>query len=632
MRRIPFRPRSWVPVLTSIGLSLGCGEPEVTGTQFPAASLADPNGSAPVGVTPVGTDGPVGVTPVGTDGPVGVTPVGTDGPVGVTPVGTDGPGVGAGGAGSVDGQSPVAPTDCSGTANAASKRIVRLSFNQIANSIGTLIDPSLTSQLAVDNAILDSKHRAFPPLQSPREGSAITDGQWTTIDAMASAGAQYVFDNFDAVTGCAADPTDSCAQTYLSTLAEQAYRRPLTTDEQGRIDALYGELQAEPDATVAEITQHVVYAILQAPQFVYRTELGDDWAVDGALTQYELASTLSYFLTDDMPDQLLLEAAAQGQLSTSDLVAAQVDRILEIPTARQNLADAMLSYFNYQGLENVVIQDPQFTDGVAASMYHEGELFLSNTLWSGELNDLLLSKKSVVNAGLAEIYGISPFPQAGTTPDADGFAPVDLPDNRSGLVTMPGFLSTRSRPTETSVVGRGLLIKNAFLCTDTPAPPDNLAEEIADVSEMQAEQTERQKAEYRQTTSPCSTCHLTFDAFGVALENYDLIGRFRTSDDAGRPIDSSVTLPDQIGGGSAANMVEVAQQIASTEAFAKCMGRNLINYALADTSAGSSEINSCTTKSVADAYAAAEEQTFSSLVRAVAASPAFASRSKGADQ
>ncbi len=517
---------------------------------------------------------------------------------------------------------------------AASKRIVRLSFNQIANTIGSLIDPLLTAKLATDNAILDSEHRAFPPLQSPREGNSVTDVQWTTIDAMASEAAQYVFDNFATVTGCGAAPTDECAQQYLSTLAQEAYRRPLTTDEQARVTTLYTTtLRGEAGATVNEAVQYSVYAILQSPQLVYRTELGSDWTVDGMLSQYEIASALSYFLTDDEPDQQLLAAASQNQLSTPEQIGAQVDRLLATPAVRQNLHDAMMSYFNYQGLEGLVIQDPAFTDGVAASMYHEGELFLDNALWNGTLNDLLLSRKSTVNASLAEIYGIAPFPQAGTTPDADGFAPVDLPANRIGIVTMPGFLTTRSRPTETSVVGRGLLIKNAILCTDTPPPPANLADEINRVNDEQeaANQTEREKSMYRQTTVPCSGCHASFDPYGLALDEYDLVGRFREVDAEGRSIDTSVTLPDQIGGGSAADIVEVAQQIAGTGAFAKCMGRNLINYFLADVSAGSANINSCSAQHVLDTFVTTD-QTFSSLIKSVATSSTFVNRSKGADQ
>jgi cytochrome c553 len=519
---------------------------------------------------------------------------------------------------------------CEGPDTVASKRIVRLSFNQVTNSIGSLIDPSLTSKLALDNAILDSKHRAFPPLQSAREGNTITDGQWGTIDAIAGESAQYVTKNFEKITGCAtANTDDACAQRYLNKFSAKAYRRPLTVDEQARATALYVSMKQDAGASIQEAVQYSVEAILQSPQFLYRTELGNDWKVDGAVTQYELASSLAYFLTDNLPDDALLAAAAQNALSTPEQVGAQIDRILLTPTARKNLEDAMLSYFNYQGLELVVIQDDSFN---SRAMYHEGELFLANTLWTGALNDLLLSRKSYINDRLAEVYGISTFPQPGSTTDADGFSAVDLPEDRAGLLTMPGFLSTRSRPTNTSVVGRGLLIKNAVLCTETPSPSESLASAIAAIGAAQADQTEREKSVFRTSTPVCAECHLTFDAYGLALENFDLIGRHRTLDETGRPIDSSVQLPTQIGGGSAANMVEVARQITQTDVFSKCMARNLINYALADMSAGSSEITSCSAQRAQDVYDSMPVKSFSSLIKAVAVSASFANRTQGLNE
>lgn len=577
-----------------------------------------PSPSVTTTVAPPGSESNIPPSPGSGVVPPGTTPAGTTS--NSTPEGTS-PGV-----------NPPAATACASDKPLGTKRIVRLSFNQIANSIGTLIDPSLTEALATTNAILDSKHRAFPPLQSPREGGIVTDGQWTTIDAMASAAAQHVADNVTAVTGCEATVTEACARDYLFALAERAYRRPLTSDETTSLQDLFATLQAEEGATLTDVIQYGVYALLQAPQFVYRTELGSDWTVDGPITAYELASTLSYFLTDDMPDQALLDAAATGQLATPAQVEAQVDRILATAAAKRNLQDAMLSYFNYQALENVVIQDPSFTDGLAASMFHEGELFLENTLWGKSLDDLLLSRETVVNESLANVYGISPFPQEGSTPDADGFAPVTMPENRSGILTMPGFLSTRSRPTSTSVVGRGNLIKNAFLCTDTPPPPDGLLTEIAKTEEQQHDLSAREQATYRMTTEPCNACHASFDAYGLAVDNYDLIGRYRETDEAGRTIDTSVTLPDQIGGGQAADIVEVARVITQTGVFAECMARNLLNYSLADTSAGQAELGDCASRSVAQSFSASSNKNFASLVKSVAASTSFATRAKGAAQ
>jgi hypothetical protein len=492
--------------------------------------------------------------------------------------------------------------------------------------------PTLTQKLADENEILDREHRAFPPLQSPREGNSVTDATWKTMDGMAAAAGQYVFDNFTTVTSCGASPTDACAQQYLLTLAEKAYRRPLTAAEKTRLNALYTTaLKGDAGATVKEAVQYGVYAIMQAPQFAYRTEFGSDWKVDGPLTPSEMASQLAYFLTDDVPDQQLLDAAAQGKLATAAEIGTHVDRLLKADAVKKNLHGAMMSYFAFPQLETVKIDDTAFTDGVRNSMYHEAELFLQSTLWNGKLTDILLSKKTTLNASLAKIYGVTQFPPPGVTPDADGFAPTDLPATRMGLLTQPGFLATRSRPDKTSVVGRGLLIKNALLCSETPPPPDSVAEAIAQISNANPDASERELADIRGSTSPCNGCHASFDAYGLAVDTFDVIGRYRTVDSKGRPITTNVTLPAAVGGGTAKDALEVAQKIAASGGFAKCMGRNLVNYALADVSAGAADINGCAAERVAEAFAKTD-QTFSSLVKTVATSVAFGNRLKGVAQ
>ena len=520
---------------------------------------------------------------------------------------------------------------CHGNMLTAAKRIVRLSFNQVANTMGTLVASELAAKLVADNDIVDQEHRAFPPLQSPREGNSVTDASWKTLDSMASSAAQFVSDNFAKVTGCGADPTDDCAQKYLLALADRAFRRPATSAERDRITSLYkNALRGDAGASVTEAVQYGVYAILQSPQMVYRTELGSDWKVDGALTGLELASALSYFLTDNLPDAQLMAAATKGALATPEGIAAEVDRLLETEQARTNLHGAMMSYFSFPQLESVKIDEPAFTDGLRNSMYHEAELFLRGVLWGGQVNDLLLTKKSTVNASLAKVYGMS-FPPAGVKPDADGFAPVDMPDKRMGILTQAGFLATRSRPDKTSVVGRGLLIKNAFLCTETPPPPEGIADKIASIVAANPDASERELANIRATTSPCYGCHQTFDAYGLALDTFDVIGRYRMSDSKGRTIDTKVTLPEQVGGGMASDAVDVARKLAESGGFATCMGRNLVNYALADVSAGAADLGSWAVKQVSDAFEESDG-SFSALLRAVATSQAFLARSKGSAQ
>lgn len=520
---------------------------------------------------------------------------------------------------------------CSGSDLPAAKRIVRLSFNQVANSVGSLVDAALGAKLVEDFELVDAEHRAFPPLQSPREGNSLTDQSWGTIDQIAQAAGLYVFDNFATITGCGATPTDACAQQYLTGLAQKAYRRPVTADEQTRIGTLYtSALKTDAGASVSEAVQYSVYALLQSPQFLYRTELGNDWKADGGLTPYELASMLSYFLTDNLPDQPLLDAAAQNRLASATDIAPHVDRILQTSAAKQNLEGALVSYFSYPNLETQVIQDAAFTGDMRHSMYREAELFLQNTLWSSPLSELLVSRKGYVNATLAPIYGMPQFPPPGAVLDANQFAQIDLPPNRTGLLTQAGFLANRSRPNGTSVVGRGLLVKNALLCSETPPPPAGVADAINKINAANPNATARELSTLRQTTPPCNGCHATFDAYGLALDTFDVLGRYRTQDEQGRAIDSSVTVPDQIGGGTAKDILEVAQKLATTGGFAKCMGKNLVNYALADVSSGAATIESCAVSRIADAFSNTD-QSFPALVKAVATSAAFTNRSKGSE-
>jgi hypothetical protein len=254
---------------------------------------------------------------------------------------------------------------------------------------------------------------------------------------------------------------------------------------------------------------------------------------------------------------------------------------------------------------------------------------LQNALWGGgKLSELLISRKGFINATLAPLYGIQQFPTPGATLDADMFAQVDLPADRTGMLTQAGFLANRSRPNGTSVVGRGLLIKGAFLCTETPPPPASVAAEIDRIAAENPDATERKLSEIRGTTSPCNGCHATFDAYGLALDTFDVLGRYRATDAKGRTIDPSVTLPAQIGGQTAKDIVEVAQILADNGSFAKCMGKNLVNYAFADVSAGAADIDGCAAAKIGETFAASD-QSFSSLVKAVATSVAFGNRSKG---
>jgi hypothetical protein len=529
------------------------------------------------------------------------------------------------------------PIACDGSTVSDAKRIVRLSFNQLSNTMHALLGDTFGKKLDTDFEIgaESPTARTFPPLASPREGGVITGTIWPLNDQMAAAAGAYTLANLDAVTACGAAPTDACAQAFVKTLAEKAYRRPLTDAETMSINTVYTEVKTIY-GTVPEAIQHSVYALAQAPQLLYRTEFGTDKSQAGPLTPYELASELSYFLTDGPPDKELLDAAKANKLSTKEDIAPQVARLLALPGAKKNLEGAMFSYFKLDNLATVKIDDMGFTNGtmekpytgIRESAYREAELFFSNTLWSGPLTGLLTAKKSSINTTLAAFYGITlPSPPA----DEATFVQVDLPPTRAGLMTQAGFLASNSRPDVPSAVARGLVVNAALLCATNPPFPEDMGtlSKIADAKAMLVNATAREQSAYRTKTAPCLGCHLNFDAYGLALENYDAIGRYRTMDPQGRPIDASVTLPTNAGGMLANDTIDMEAQVANAPGFAQCVAKNMLNWALAEGSALTP--TSCPATSVAVGFSGSDK-TFSSLLREVAVSQAFTTRNAGAAQ
>jgi len=264
------------------------------------------------------------------------------------------------------------------------------------------------------------------------------------------------------------------------------------------------------------------------------------------------------------------------------------------------------------------------TPGLLNALFHEGELFMARTLWDGALSELLTSQNAYVNDQIAmPIYGVT----APTRVDADGFGLVELPADRAGLLTSSPFLTSRSRPDGASVVGRGLTINATLMCQVNPPFPEGdggfTPEDITNTVGL----TEREQAEYRAERPLCAGCHVQFDAFGLVLDSYDAVGRFRTMDREGRPIDPVVALPEVLDGQVVASAAEMAAAIVESGRFEACLAMNLVNFAFMEESQGSVRVlppnepaSSCAVEDVVRAARAGGELTFASLVTEIARS------------
>jgi uncharacterized protein DUF1592/uncharacterized protein DUF1588/uncharacterized protein DUF1595/uncharacterized protein DUF1585 len=493
-----------------------------------------------------------------------------DDPLAPGMTGTDAPAEPDGSGDEPSAEPPPSDPDCA--PGRIARRAVWLSDIQFANSITRLLGAdALPAERAPDAAL-----KPFS-----QKGVVVNTSLLRERLDLAERAASALGARFSATSGCTADD-DACAREFVARFAERAFRRPVTDAERTELLGVYELGRAGGPSAGAQLA---VQAIIGSPSFNYRTEFGDvapDAPGNVELGGYELASLLSYWLTDGPPDDELAELAAQGRLADPAELTRQVDRLLAQPEAQDAVTLTLMSAW---GMSNVfgATKDPALFPGygplLQSNMFEETRLFLNQALWAGDgsLAEVLTSRKSFVNAALAELYGV-PF----TGDDPTEFVSVELPaGERSGLLTQASLLAGRARSDNTSVVARGLFMRSALLCLQRPPPPPE--EVIAQVQALlEADLSERERADFRAMTSPCNGCHATMDAYGLMLERYDAVGRYRTELD-GEPIDASVEFGQASGfSGSFADVGEFAASVAESPRFTSCVARHLAVYATGD--------------------------------------------------
>jgi hypothetical protein len=279
-------------------------------------------------------------------------------------------------------------------------------------------------------------------------------------------------------------------------------------------------------------------AFLQSPNFLYLTEVGepDPGRPDRhRYTGYEMASRLSYFLTNDTPDDELLAAAKSGSLVTAEGIQAQTNRLLALPSAHEAVGDFFSSLLSLDGLDNLyrpVEIFPSFTPTLGAAMKQETLLVLDDLVFSrdGDYRHLFDQSETFVNGELAALYGIP-------APSGTGFSRVTLPPSsgRVGLLGQAGVLAARDHSDGTSPTKRGLFILTRLLCQDLALmPPANLQIPPPPTGLL----TARQRLEQHASDAVCASCHQAMDPVGLSLEHFDAMGVYRETDH-GLAIDDS---------------------------------------------------------------------------------------------
>jgi hypothetical protein len=411
----------------------------------------------------------------------------------------------------------------------------------------------------------------------------------------------------------------ACVTTVLQSFLPRAWRRPVQPGEIEPLVALYSTNKAD-GATDDEALGRVLQAVLLSPRFLFRVELNSGVAGVRPLDGYELASRLSYFLWSSMPDPDLTSAAASGALTDPVGLSAQVARLMGDERAGV-FADRFGSQWLMVRRLETVTPDPTiyatFDDELRQAMRQETvRLFGDVVSGSKPLSQLLTTSSGYVNDRLAQHYGMAAV--GSETPVFTA-----LPPERGGLLTHASLMTVMAHPNESAPVLRGKYILTQLLCRELPPPPPDVPQEPAAATGT----SRRERLEAHRIEPTCKTCHVEMDPLGLALENYDGIGQYRTME-AGVPIDPSGALPD---GRSFQTPQELAQLIAQDPALPRCLASHVFTYGLGraprhDVGFDGQAIDAIT-KSFTDAG-----QVLPKLIEALVASDAFRTREDEAAQ
>jgi len=414
----------------------------------------------------------------------------------------------------------------------------------------------------------------------------------------------------------------ACASKILSTLARRAYRRPATSDDVDTLMAFYKSGRAEGDFESG--VRAALERLLVSPDFLFRIEADPANVKPDApyrVSDVALASRLSFFLWSSIPDDELLDLAVQGKLADAMVLEGQVRRMLADPRARAALVGNFFS--QWLQIRNVWLltpdanrQFPWFDDNLRTAFVQETELFLESQLQEDRrVPELLTADYTFLNEQLARHYGIRHV-------YGSHFRRVTLTDrNRWGLLGKASILSVTSYPHRTSPTIRGKWLLENILAAPVPPPPPNVDTTLQE--ETAAKTTSvRAMLEQHRANPGCASCHARMDPLGFSLENFDAIGRWRTSD-RGAAIDASGVLLNgtKVDGPAALRGALVEQQ----EQFVKAVTEKLLMYAVGREIASydAPAIRSIVRASAADDY------RWSSIVLAIVKSTPFQFRKAG---
>jgi hypothetical protein len=447
----------------------------------------------------------------------------------------------------------------------------RLDLQEYKNTISDLlnVNTDLVDTFPPDEAGLGFTNNADALVVT----SLLAEAYMTASTTMATAA---VVNNFSTLVTC--DPTavgeDACATQFITQFGARAFRRPLTPSEVTTIKTVYATGRA--NGAFSDGIELAIEALIQSPPFLYRIEVGTPVAGSPtvlAVSPYEMASRLSYFLLGTMPDAALFEAAAAGKLTEPADIEAQVQRMLQLPQAHNAVAefhDEWLGISDLAGVTKDATLYPQWNATIDAEQRQEAATFVDQTFWNdGHLETLLTAPYSYLNQDLAAFYGV-------TGPTDTTFVKTDFPaGQRAGILTQGAVLGVLSKANQTSPVLRGKFVREMLLCQQLSPPPPNVVITPPDIA---PNTTTRQRYTEHSANPTCATCHQLMDQIGFGFENFDPVGNYRTTDQ-NLPVDATGNLVQTDVDGPFNGAVALAAKLAQSPQVRQCIVKQWFRYA-----------------------------------------------------
>ncbi len=405
----------------------------------------------------------------------------------------------------------------------------------------------------------------------------------------------------------------------LVLFAERAYRRPLTKAEEAELLGFYRNLRQKDDLGHEEALRDTLVTVLLSPHFCYRFDLAEPGPAARPLSDYALASRLSYFLWSSMPDAELLVHARKGDLHRPEVLTAQARRMLRDPKVRglaTEFGGNLLDFRRFEEHNSVDRQRfPAFTNELRQAMFEEPVRYLTDVARRNRsVLDLLYGSDTFVNRPLAKHYGMPE--QAGGSNEW-----VQVEDaqryGRGGLLPMAVFLTKNAPGLRTSPVKRGYWVVRRLLGEQIPPPPPAVPELPKDEANLGELTLPQLLARHREDKS-CAACHRRFDSIGLVFEDFGPIGERRTKDLGGQPVQTTATFPDGTERNGLKGLREYLREKRQGD-FVENLCRKLFAYALGRGLLLSDKpaLDEMRTRLAAEKYA------FGSLVEAIVTSPQF---------